>query len=319
MLRFRLFMGAIILSVAGLMSTQYVHYGPHIPPPLSIPAVEAAYHPVAQKYDHWNYQRSGRTPFRSHLWKMASGSGAITLMGPGSSSSSPTWTGDITANSIILTGTGGAGNGSVQITSSNGYIYFNNQNGTTGIITSNMSAASAGATSATAMIKIYPQQVLDATDYVFSIGPQGNGSSLFNVAYNGTANFSGSVTTANNFSLGANASLNVSSKLAIQNTAPTISSGFGTSPSIASSNGTAAFTVNVGTGGVATSGVIGLPTATNGWVCRCDDITTASATVFLTKQTASATTTCTVGNFNTAGAAAAWVASDILHCTAMGR
>lgn len=101
------------------------------------------------------------------------------------------------------------------------------------------------------------------------------------------------------------------------NTTPTISSGFGTSPSIVASNGTAAFTVNVGTGGAATSGVIALnTTATNGWRCDCDDITTKSATVFLTKQTATSTTTCTVGNFNTAGAAAAWVASDVLVCNA---
>lgn len=100
-------------------------------------------------------------------------------------------------------------------------------------------------------------------------------------------------------------------------TAPTISSGFGTSPSIASNNGTAAFTVNVGTGGVATSGVIGLPAATTGWNVNCTDITTNSATVFITKQTASTTTTATIGNFNTSAAAAAWVASDILRCVAM--
>ena len=102
-------------------------------------------------------------------------------------------------------------------------------------------------------------------------------------------------------------------------TAPTISSGFGTSPSIAGSNGTAAFTINVGTGGAATSGVIGFPTATNGWVVKCDDITTQSASVFVTKQTASSATTATVTQYNTAAAATAWVASDILHCMAHGR
>jgi hypothetical protein len=78
------------------------------------------------------------------------------------------------------------------------------------------------------------------------------------------------------------------------------------------SNGTAAFRVNVGTGGSATSGVIGLPTAANGWNCYATDITTQSTTVFLTKQTASSASSATIGNFNTAGAAAAWVASDIL-------
>lgn len=99
-------------------------------------------------------------------------------------------------------------------------------------------------------------------------------------------------------------------------TAPTISSGFGTSPSIVASNGTAAFTINVGTGGTANSGVIALPTATTGWAVACADVTTQSATVYLTKQTAFSTTTATIGNFDAAGAAAAWVASNILVCQA---
>lgn len=96
-------------------------------------------------------------------------------------------------------------------------------------------------------------------------------------------------------------------------TAPTISSGFGTSPAITANNGTCAFQVNVGTGGTATNGVIGLSTATTGWSCIAADITTQSSTVLLTKQTASSTTSVTLGNFNTSGAAAAWVASDRLN------
>lgn len=100
-------------------------------------------------------------------------------------------------------------------------------------------------------------------------------------------------------------------------TAPTISSGFGTSPSV-TVGGAVAFRVNVGTGGSATNGVIGLPTALNGWNCTCADLTTQSSTVFLCKQTASSTTTATIGNFDAAGAAAAWVASDILAVSCVG-
>lgn len=102
-------------------------------------------------------------------------------------------------------------------------------------------------------------------------------------------------------------------------TAPTISSGFGTSPTVASNNGTAAFTINVGTGGTATNGVIGLPTATNGWNCTCNDITTNSSTVFLCKQKASATTTATIANFNTSATEAAWIASDIVQVSCSAR
>lgn len=101
--------------------------------------------------------------------------------------------------------------------------------------------------------------------------------------------------------------------LLISNAAPTISSGFGSSPSIASNNGTAAFTIDVGTGGTASSGVIGLPTAATGWNCFAADITTQSSAVFITKQTASTTTSATLIQYNTAASATAWAASDILH------
>jgi hypothetical protein len=106
--------------------------------------------------------------------------------------------------------------------------------------------------------------------------------------------------------------------LAFSNTAPTISSGFGVGPLVVNNNGTSAFRINVGTGGTATSGVVGLPAAATGWNCMATDITTQSSTVFITKQTASTTTTATLKNYNTAGALAAWVASDILavNCVA---
>lgn len=100
--------------------------------------------------------------------------------------------------------------------------------------------------------------------------------------------------------------------LLISATAPTISSGFGTSPTISVNNGTASFRINVGTGGTASTGVIGLPTSTTGWNCFCDDMTTTSATVFMCKQTASTTTTASIAQFTTAAIAGAWVASDIL-------
>jgi hypothetical protein len=101
-------------------------------------------------------------------------------------------------------------------------------------------------------------------------------------------------------------------------TAPTISSGFGTSPSVVANNGTAAFTINVGTGGTASTGVIGLPAATTGWHVQCQNTSTNTATVFITKQTGATTTTATIGNYDAAGAAAAWVASNVLLCSATG-
>jgi hypothetical protein len=88
---------------------------------------------------------------------------------------------------------------------------------------------------------------------------------------------------------------------------PSISSGFGTSPSIVVANGTGAFTLNVGTGGAATSGVIGLPTARTGWFCNAVDQTNNT----VTRQTATTTSTATLT------AAAAWAASDVLQVSCL--
>ena len=87
--------------------------------------------------------------------------------------------------------------------------------------------------------------------------------------------------------------------------APAISSGFGTSPSIVEQNGTAAFEVNVGTGGTAKSGVIGLPAAAHGWACQATDMTTNDGT----RETAFSTTSVTLT------AARAWTAGDVLLIT----
>lgn len=101
-------------------------------------------------------------------------------------------------------------------------------------------------------------------------------------------------------------------------TAPTIASGFGTTPTIPNANGTAAFTVNVGTGGTATSGVLTMPAAADGWACSAIDSTTTSATVFITKAVGTSTTSVTVSSYSDTGVASAWAASDILQvrCTA---
>lgn len=131
---------------------------------------------------------------------------------------------------------------------------------------------------------------------------------------NGTSEYSlsslGTVTTKNvaattGFQTGA------SSHLVISGTAPTVSSGFGTSASITANNGSAAFRVGVGTSNTGT-GVIGLPTATTGWNCQATDITTTNGTAFITKQTASTTTTATLQNYTDVGATGTWTDSDVL-------
>lgn len=109
--------------------------------------------------------------------------------------------------------------------------------------------------------------------------------------------------------------LQTGGKLFDSATAPTISSGFGTSPTITAPNGTASFELNVGTGGVATNGVIGMPTTANKWSCSVAD--TTSPTANSTAQTGSNANSVTVTNFvRTTGVAGAWPASDniTLNC-----
>lgn len=156
---------------------------------------------------------------------------------------------------------------------------------------------SATATTAVSSISLRCIASLSAGDLCFLV-EDSSGNDLFKVEATGL------VTAFGGIALGS------AIRLVISATAPTISSGFGTSPTISTTGTTAAFRINVGTGGTATSGVIGLPAATAGWNCFCSDITTP-ATAHQCKQTASTTTTATIANYN-AGALTAWTASDIL-------
>lgn len=106
----------------------------------------------------------------------------------------------------------------------------------------------------------------------------------------------------------ASAGYSMQGNLVFSTTPPTISSGFGSTPSIVSGNGTSSFRVNVGTGGVATTGVVSMPAATTGWNCQVTDITTNDAT----RETSSTTNTVTVA------AAIAWTSADVLIMSCTG-
>ncbi len=91
-----------------------------------------------------------------------------------------------------------------------------------------------------------------------------------------------------------------------------IGSGFGTSPAISQNNGPSSFSVNVGTGGTATSGVVTLPAAAHAWACSTAD--TGTTPTGQTEQTATGTTSITLTNYSrTTGLAAAWTASEIIQ------
>lgn len=114
--------------------------------------------------------------------------------------------------------------------------------------------------------------------------------------------------------------LKIANVLLLTATAPTVTSA-GTSPAMAGGNGTATFRVNVGTGGVATTIVMAMPTATTGWNCLGSNLTAAAAnrnpTGVLLEQ--SSTTTAVTMQYQTVatGVALAFAASDIVLMTCL--
>jgi len=110
-------------------------------------------------------------------------------------------------------------------------------------------------------------------------------------------------------------SLSIGNNLVASTTLPTISSGFGTGPTVLANN-TFCFKVTVGTGGAA-NGTISLPTAPNGWLSFAADVTNGNS-LFL-QLTASTATSVTFTSYSvTTGAAANMSAGDVvlINCIA---
>jgi len=97
-------------------------------------------------------------------------------------------------------------------------------------------------------------------------------------------------------------------------TAPTISTGFGTAPSIVSNNGSLTFRVNIGSGGAASSGIIGMPAAANGWNAIIQVFNPTNVNLLQqTVVTSSTTSTITIANYTTStGVITAWPSGTIL-------
>jgi len=121
--------------------------------------------------------------------------------------------------------------------------------------------------------------------------------------------------------INAATSQSLNGKLIMSATAPTIAFGFGTSPSIAFNNGTAAFYVDVGSGGTASTGAINMNVAAlHYWSCAVtidnDDLGTGKKTIMssIGNQIISFTNV-TIST----GAAAAWTGNDVffVNCIPM--
>ncbi len=259
---------------------------------------------------------TGASPGSFPIQAQASG----TTLDVGSGSMTVTTAGAITMAGAVNSGTESATNYTATCTSggsTSAPCYLSGQATNTGIAFFGSNAIDLIAAGTERARVVSTGMTLGTNNLAFGTGFGTNDTVLCRQAAN-VFELSTSASTCNNSASLQASNYYVASTLLISGTAPTISSGFGTSPSVVNNNGTAAFTINVGTGGTATSGVIGLPTASHGWHVDCTDITNSNATVFVTKQTATTTTTATVGNFTNGGNAGAWTASDVLSCSAQG-
>jgi hypothetical protein len=107
--------------------------------------------------------------------------------------------------------------------------------------------------------------------------------------------------------------------LLISKTQPTITSGCGGgSPTISSTNGTAAFTVTIGTASGSTC-VLGMPTATNGWNCHANDVTTHTTANSSVAQTSDGASAVTLTGFSDITGAATWVNGDKINIECFAR
>jgi hypothetical protein len=129
--------------------------------------------------------------------------------------------------------------------------------------------------------------------------------------FNGGGLTVGSTTGAGSGNIAAYGAYKIAAKITWSATAPTINSGFCTTPSVSSSNGTAAFTVTVGSACAASTGVLTMPAASTGWACNFRNVTNPAANK--PDQTASTTTSVSVTNYSrTTGTATNWTASDVI-------
>lgn len=140
----------------------------------------------------------------------------------------------------------------------------------------------------------------------------GGGSSLFVVSSSGAVTAGASLgfkTVLQNASL---------AHIIMSVTAPSIASGFGTSPSLVANNGTAAFKINVGTGGSASSGVVTMPAAATDWLCAVSPTGAPQAGAEMFSAPTSSTSI-TITNYTAStGVALAWPASTVIGITCVG-
>jgi len=132
------------------------------------------------------------------------------------------------------------------------------------------------------------------------VGGGGNGTSTLSFSHTGTSGAASAQFPE--FSL---------ANPLMSSTNPSIGSGFSSGTPKIVANGTAAFSITIGSG-PGHAGTINFPPAAHGWICQAQDLTTHSTAVAQTIQTVSTRSSCTLTQFSAAMTPSNWLANDVL-------
>ena len=140
---------------------------------------------------------------------------------------------------------------------------------------------------------------------------------MFHVRYDGYVESAANIKSGNAFI--STAGYFIDTKAVAISTAPTIASGGCTSPTVTNANGTAYFTIDVGTSCSGSQPVVfTMPAATTGWLCTARHVTTPASNI-PRQSGAISTTSVTITNYAaTTGLAAAWTDGDDVTVSCMG-
>ncbi len=140
------------------------------------------------------------------------------------------------------------------------------------------------------------------------IGHQAGANAVTQFTNSTALGYQALATASNQVSLGnpSTTQLLAAGNLIYTTVAPVRFSGFGTNAdaSFATGSTAIAFDMNIGTGGVPTTGVLTMPTAAHGWICSARDITTPADQTYESAYTVSTVTLTTT---------IAWTANDHLY------
>ena len=161
-------------------------------------------------------------------------------------------------------------------------------------------------------------EMWDGTSWlvILTIDPTGHVVGLPAASLTGSALPAGITTIPGPAKIGVS-ELDLPTALLMSSGVPAVASGFGTGAAVISNNGTATFRVNVGTT-PGNTGVITMPSATNGWNVQVTNLTSMTTSQFITKQVGvGSSTSVTIGNYTDVGGAGPWLSNDILAINAL--